>query len=110
MESVIQKRVKVLHIITRLILGGAQENTLYTVEGLEARPEYEVYLATGPALGPEGTLFDRVSEQEVRVILIPEMRREINPYRDLVTFFRLTSLCRRLRPEVPILSATKRSC
>ncbi len=100
MESVIQKRVKVLHIITRLILGGAQENTLYTVEGLEARPEYEVYLATGPALGPEGTLFDRVSEQEVRVILIPEMRREIHPYRDLVTFFRLTSLCRRLRPQV----------
>ncbi len=94
------KRDKVLHIITRLILGGAQENTLYTVVGLEALPDYEVYLATGPALGPEGQLFDRASAHDVRVVLIPEMRREIHPYRDLVTFFRLVSLCRRLRPEV----------
>ena len=43
-------RLKVLHIITRLILGGAQENTLFTVEGLN-KDEYEVTLATGPAIG-----------------------------------------------------------
>ena len=45
------KPIKVLHIITRLILGGAQENTVLTVEGLRKRRGYEVALATGPPRG-----------------------------------------------------------
>jgi len=38
---------KVAHVITRLILGGAQENTLYSVEGLMQMPEYQVDLNPG---------------------------------------------------------------
>lgn len=33
--------LRVLHVITRLIVGGAQENTLLTAEGLNRMPEYE---------------------------------------------------------------------
>ena len=47
-------RIRVVHVITRLILGGAQENTLLTVEGLDRMPVYEVTLISGPALRPEG--------------------------------------------------------
>jgi hypothetical protein len=34
--------IRVLHIITRMIVGGAQENTLLSVEGLDAMKEYDV--------------------------------------------------------------------
>lgn len=92
--------LKVLHVITRLILGGAQENTLFTVEGLQERPGCEVWLATGPPIGPEGQLVDRARAKGVRLLLVPELRRAIHPGRDLVSFFRLASICRRLRPHV----------
>ena len=48
--------MRIVHVITRLILGGAQENTLLTCEGLLRRYGDEVLLITGPALGPEGSL------------------------------------------------------
>ncbi|HET8674704.1 MAG TPA: glycosyltransferase family 1 protein, partial [Blastocatellia bacterium] len=51
--------IRVLHIITRLIVGGAQENTLLSVEGLDGRDGYEVTLLTGVDFGPEGDLLDR---------------------------------------------------
>ena len=60
-------RVKVCHVITRLILGGAQENTLLTCEGLHARG-HEVTLVTGPALGPEGELMTRARQGGYRAV------------------------------------------
>ena len=55
--------MKIVHVITRLILGGAQENTLLTVDGLHHRHGDDVTLITGPAEGPEGDLFDRAERQ-----------------------------------------------
>ena len=51
--------MRIVHVITRLILGGAQENTLLTVDELHHRYGDDVTLITGPAEGPEGDLFDR---------------------------------------------------
>ena len=42
-----QAPIRVLHIITRMIVGGAQENTLLSVVGLDAMPEYDVTLISG---------------------------------------------------------------
>ena len=47
-------KFRVAHIITRLIIGGAQENTLLTVEDQHRLYGDEVTLITGPGLGPEG--------------------------------------------------------
>jgi hypothetical protein len=54
--------MRIVHVITRLILGGAQENTLLTVDGLHHHHGDDVTLITGPAEGPEGDLFDGVSD------------------------------------------------
>ena len=54
--------MQIVHVITRLIIGGAQENTLLTVEELHHRYHDDVTLITGPAEGPEGDLFDRADE------------------------------------------------
>jgi len=68
-----------------MILGGAQENTLLTCEGLHARG-HEVLLITGPALGPEGELMTRALAGGYKVVVVEDLRREINLWRDYKAF------------------------
>ncbi len=87
------KKTKVAHVITRLIVGGAQENTIHTVVGLNQMPEYDVTLLTGPQAGPEGSLIDGDWKNEVRCVILKNMRRnptlrDIAMYRQLVKKFR----------------------
>ena len=53
--------MRVTHVITRLIVGGAQENTIASVLGLRAKPGMEVKLISGPTTGPEGSLEARLA-------------------------------------------------
>lgn len=92
--------MRVVHVITRLIIGGAQENTLYTCEGLHQRYGDEVTLITGPAEGPEGDLYDRARRGGYRVEMMPELVRAIRPRTDLAAYRRLRAALRRLRPDV----------
>src|ERR671916_647800 len=92
--------MRIVHVITRLILGGAQENTLLTVEGLHHRHGDDVALITGPAEGPEGDLFDRASRQGLKVEVMPELVRAIRPATDVRAYRKLRAALRRLRPEV----------
>ena len=91
--------MKIVHVITRLILGGAQENTVLTCEGLHALG-HEVTLITGPAIGPEGELMTRARAGGYRLEIVDELRREIRPIRDLLAERRITGLLRQLRPDV----------
>ncbi|MBM4038023.1 MAG: glycosyltransferase family 4 protein [Planctomycetes bacterium] len=83
-----------------MILGGAQENTLLTCRGLHERPDYDVTLVTGPALGPEGELLTEAEKLGLRVIVVPEMRRAIHPWRDWVAARKLRRILRDLRPDI----------
>ncbi len=91
--------MKVCHVITRLILGGAQENTLLTCEGLHRRG-HEVTLVTGPPRGPEGELLERAKAGGYRVEVVDAMRREIHPLRDLASYRALKRLLREIAPDV----------
>lgn len=92
--------MKIVHIITRLILGGAQENTLLTVEEQHHRHKDAVTLITGPPLGPEGSLLDRALQQGLDVRLIESMRRAIHPARDWSAYRSLVKLLREIKPDV----------
>jgi len=70
--------MKICHIITRLIVGGAQENTLLTCEGLAARG-HEVTLVVGPETGPEGSLWERARRGEYRLVTVDSLRRNVRP-------------------------------
>jgi len=91
--------MKIVHIITRLIIGGAQENTLLCCQGQHDRG-HEVTLITGPPIGPEGSLLDRACGYGYRVEVIDEMRRSIHPLRDFKTYRRLIARLRELKPDV----------
>jgi len=91
--------MKIVHIITRLILGGAQENTLITCRLLAERG-HEVTLITGPAIGPEGQLFGQTKGRKYRTVVVDEMRRAVEPVRDTISYRRVKRLLRELQPDV----------
>ncbi len=91
--------MRIVHVITRLILGGAQENTLLTVDDLQHHYHDDVTLITGPAEGPEGDLFDRPPPRahgrgDARAGPPDPTRARLRAY------CRLRAAFRRLKPEV----------
>ena len=91
--------MRIVHIITRLIIGGAQENTLLSCQGQHDRG-HDVTLITGPALGPEGSLMQRARSHGYRVEIVDDMRRAILPLRDWRSYAQLIRRLKELRPDV----------
>jgi len=82
------RKLRVCHIITQLELGGAQDNTLTTVESLPP-DRYETFLISGPG----GILDDRARTRlGARCQFVPSLIREICPFRDTAAFFSLRKL------------------
>jgi len=79
------RKLKICHVITRMIVGGAQENTLLTIIG-HVLKGHEVTLVTGPSPGPEGKLLANKDYPPFEIIENPYLVREINPYRDLMAY------------------------
>lgn len=95
---------RILHISTRLILGGSQENTVLSCEG-QMRLGHEVHLAFGPIYGPEGSLLDRVERfchdgHRIITHVVPHLIREVSPIADWRAFQELKALIERVRPDV----------
>ncbi len=82
--------ITVVHIITRLELGGAQENTLYTCERLDHR-RFRVILMYGP-----GGELDRRAERMPGVERrpVPELVREIHPRADAAALWHIAQSLR----------------
>lgn len=97
--------MRILHVSTRLILGGSQENTVLSCEG-QAELGHEVHLAFGPIYGPEGSMLERVRSfrtvggQAIVPHEVPDLVREVSPARDLRAYRQLKALIERLRPDV----------
>lgn len=92
--------VRITHVITRLIIGGAQENTLATVLGLRREPGWEIRLISGPTHGPEGSLENQAAAVSGLLTIVPNLVRPLHPWHDLVGLCRLTALFRQSRPDI----------
>ena len=92
------KPIRVLHPITRLIIGGAQENTMLTADllnkGVVGDGRYQVEIVSGPQTGPEGSLIEEVRRRGTSLTILPEMRREISLVNDLRAVQKLRRLLR----------------
>ncbi len=91
--------MKVCHVITRLIVGGAQENTVASCIGLRQRG-YDVDLVIGPQTGPEGSLYQQAQAAGVPIIIVDELRRAPNPMLDWQAARALTRLFREKRYDL----------
>lgn len=92
--------MRIAHVITRMILGGAQENTLLTCEDLIRDYADDVLLITGPPHGREGSLLERARANRVPLVVIPELRRNIHPWRDWRSYKSIYRALRTLQPDV----------
>ncbi len=92
--------MRVAHVITRLILGGAQENTLASVLGLRQKPGLEVSLISGPATGPEGSLESACAGCPGLLTIVPDLVRPLDPWKDARAWQRLTQLFRAQHPDI----------
>ena len=81
-------KLKICHVITRMIVGGAQENTLLTIKG-HLQSGHQVELATGPSPGREGKLLENTGMPDFPIVEFPDMVRELSPLHDLKAFFAL---------------------
>jgi len=90
-----EERLKVLHLITHLGVGGALDNTLLTVERL-SRERYQVDLAAGHLPGNEGyqTWEERSRQCADNLHFIPSLQRQVHPVRDLQAVQQLTRFIR----------------
>jgi glycosyltransferase involved in cell wall biosynthesis len=92
--------MKVCHIITRLVIGGAQENTLTSILGLRQKPGLELTLLSGPTTGPEGSLEPRARAIPGLLTLVPDLVRPVHPWKDARAYAQLTRLLRAQRPDL----------
>lgn len=92
--------MRITHVITRLVVGGAQENTIASVLGLRQKPGLELRLISGPTHGPEGSLESTVAAVPGLLSIIPELVRPVHPWKDRIALRRLTELFQQTKPDL----------
>lgn len=98
--------LRVLHVITRMIVGGAQENTLLSC-ALADRARFRSEIVCGEETGAEGSLLEECRARGVPVRIEPMLVRRVSPFTDLAATFRLVRLLRRERWDVVHVHTSK---
>ena len=89
------RRVRILHLITKLPYGGAQDNTLLSIAGLD-RAVYDVDIASSPGGAWDG----RARAVARRRLSVHNMQHQMAPARDLLAIAELVRLLRRERYDI----------
>ena len=85
------KKIKLLHVITHLPIGGAQDNTLYTVELLN-KDKYDISLSSNLS----GELVSRAKKvKHLKLYDVPNLRREVSIINDIRAFLYLYKLIKK---------------
>ena len=92
--------MRVTHIITRLIVGGAQENTVASVLGMAGKAGIESELITGPTSGAEGSLARLFDSFPDRLVIASHLVRPIHPLKDVLALVQLTRILRVRQPDI----------
>lgn len=88
-------RARILHLITKLPIGGAQDNTLMSVHGAD-RAIFQVDVASSPG----GAWESRARRVADALHLIPSLRRDMAPAADLRAIIDIVRLLRRNRYHI----------
>ncbi len=92
--------MRVTHVITRLVVGGAQENTVTSVLGLGAISGVQCDLISGPTTGPEGSLEGAFASTPSLLRICEPLVRPISPWLDFRAYRELKTIFRREQPDI----------
>ena len=87
------KKIKVLHIITKMAIGGATENTLLTTSMVDKKL-FESSILSGKKCDGDETIFEDIEKRGVRITFLPELVRKINPFQEIVSLFKMVAFIR----------------
>lgn len=96
---------RVLRIINRLNLGGPTYNAAYLTKYME--PQYETLLVSGMKEESEESSEYIVENLGIKPVYMPEMYRELNPFKDYKSYYRLRKLIDEYKPDVVHTHAAK---
>jgi glycosyltransferase involved in cell wall biosynthesis len=88
-------KAKVIHIITKMELGGAQENTLFTVSHLNPE-KFKTFLV----IGKDGEMFEEAKAFK-NTSVVPDLIREIRPIKDIRAFFQIAKAIKKIKLTEP---------
>lgn len=93
------RRLTVMHVITKLDAGGAQETAVALCAGLDSA-RFDVTLVAGPDRGTGGDMWRRADELGVRTVRVARLVRAIRPTSDVAALVALWRLFRHERPDI----------
>lgn len=93
------RRVKLVHIITRLDRGGSSEVVLQLAARLD-RDRYDVQVVSGRTTDPVCDLAQYTQTTGIPITMLPCLRRAVAPLHDPIACFRLYRHLRRIRPDI----------
>ena len=99
-----QRKIKVAHIIARMITGGADENTLFTIEGLN-KEKYEIDLITGEEF--DKNILNKVKNHPFDIIQIKGLKWKLNFLYDPIVLIKLINLMRKNHYDIVHTHTTK---
>jgi len=100
----LQRKIKVVHIIARMITGGADENTLFTIEGLN-KEKYEIDLITGEEFDKD--ILNKVKNNHFDIIQIKGLKWKLNFLHDPIVLLKLIKLLKKKRYDIVHTHTTK---
>lgn len=98
-----KKKYSVLHIITHLEVGGAQDNTLYTLEKIN-RNKFNITLAanlSGEFLNRAESIYD------LKLIHIPSLQTKVRPLYDIISLIYLVKIIKTGQYDIIHTHSTK---
>jgi glycosyltransferase involved in cell wall biosynthesis len=96
------QKKKVLLVITKSNFGGAQKYVFELAKGLVQKG-----FVVQVALGGEGILIQKLKEENIDVIQIPHLGRDISILNDIKTFFTLIKICIKNKPDIIHVNSSK---
>jgi len=92
-------KIKILRTIARLNIGGPAIHAILLTEGLD-KNKFQTLLVSGSAGPNEGDMSYYAREKNVRPYYIPELGRELNVVNDLISFWKLSKIIKKERPDI----------
>lgn len=93
---------KILIVITKSNFGGAQKY-VYDLSISLRNQGFDVYVA----LGESGLLKDKLETENVKLITIPNLQRNVSLFKEFFVFFNLIKIFNRIKPDVLHLNSSK---
>jgi glycosyltransferase involved in cell wall biosynthesis len=95
-------KVRIIHIQVLPILSGVQKAMLDVLVRLDRR-KYDITVLCHS----EGELTEVLRQKQIKYVILPELRREINPYFDLLAFLKLYRLFKKQKYDLVHTHSTK---